>query len=294
MQIFEDFTELKDLCLGLGFFDGVHKAHQTIIKTVVKKAQENGLKSAIITFEKAPLSYLNKNIKCKYLENNFKKAREIEELGVDYLFFIDFEKIKNLTAMEYLVLLNKYFSPKYIVTGFNNDFGVEAKGNPAFLKENQADFGYKYIEIAPQMIDSHLISSSEIRNLIKVGEIEMANKYLGRSFSIFGTVQVGDMVGRTINFPTINVPWEKNIVKLADGVYKGYVCFDGIKKDAIMNWGSRPTVDNKRIIEAFIFDFEGDLYGKEVEIGFNKFVRKQMKFSSVQELKEQIEKDILH
>jgi riboflavin kinase/FMN adenylyltransferase len=73
---------------------------------------------------------------------------------------------------------------------------------------------------------------------------------------------------------------------LADGVYKGYVCFDGIKKDAIMNWGSRPTVDNKRIIEAFIFDFEGDLYGKEVEIGFNKFVRKQMKFSSVQELKE--------
>ena len=294
MQIFEDFTELKDLCLGLGFFDGVHKAHQTIIKTVVKKAQENGLKSAIITFERAPLSYLNKNIKCKYLENNFKKAREIEELGVDYLFYLDFEKIKNLTAMEYLELLNKYFSPKYIVTGFNNDFGVEAKGNPAFLKENQEKFGYKYIEIAPQMINSHLISSSEIRNLIKVGEIEMANKYLGRSFSIFGTVQVGDMVGRTINFPTINVPWEKNIVKLAAGVYKGFVCFDGIKKDAIMNWGARPTIDDKKIIEAFIFDFEGDLYGKEVEIGFNKFVRKQMKFSSIQELKEQIEKDILH
>ncbi len=295
MQIFEDFTELKDLCLGLGFFDGVHKAHQTIINTVVKKARENGLKSAIITFQRAPLSYLNKNIKCKYLENNFKKAREIEELGIDYLFILDFEKIKNLTAMEYLVLLNKYFSPKYIVTGFNNDFGVEAKGNPAFLKENEEEFGYKYIEIAPQMFDSHLISSSEIRNFIKVGEIEMANKYLGRSFTIFGTVQVGEMVGRTINFPTINVPWEKDIVKLAAGVYKGFVRFDGIQKDVILNWGSRPTIDdNKKIIEAFIFDFEGDLYGKEVEIGFTKFIRKQMKFSSIQELKEQIEKDILH
>ena len=185
MQIFEDFVELKDLSLGLGFFDGVHLAHQTIIKTVVKKAKENGLKSAIITFEKAPLSYLNKNIRCRYLENNFKKAREIEELGVDYLFILDFEKIKNLEASEYLELLSKYFSPKYIVTGFNNNFGVEAKGDPEFLKTNQEKYGYKYIEIPPQMLGAHLISSSEIRNLIKVGEIETANKYLGREFHLF-------------------------------------------------------------------------------------------------------------
>lgn len=294
MQIFDDFVELKDLSVGLGFFDGVHVAHQTIVKTVVDKAKKNGLKSAIVTFERAPLSYLNKNIKCKYLENNFKKAREIEELGVDYLFFIDFEKVKNLEAIEYLELLSKYFSPKYIVTGFNNNFGVEAKGNPDFLRVHQEQFEYKYIEIAPQMINSHLISSTEIKNLIEVGEIEIANKFLGRSFSIFGTVQVGDMVGRTINFPTINIAWQKDIVKLADGVYKGFVCFDGIKKEAIMNWGARPTIDNKKILEAYILDYEGDLYGKEVEIGFNTFVRKQMKFSSIQELKEQIEKDILH
>ena len=294
MQIFEDFVELKDLSLGLGFFDGVHLAHQTIIKTVVRKAKENGLKSAIITFERAPLSYLNKNIKCRYLENNFKKAREIEELGVDYLFFLDFEKIKNLEASEYLELLAKCFSPKFIVTGFNNNFGVEAKGNAQYLKTNEKKYGYKYIEIAPQVINSHLISSTEVKNLIEVGEIEMANKFLGREFSIFGTVQVGDMVGRTINFPTINIPWQKDIVKLADGVYKGFVRFDGVRKEAIMNWGYRPTVDHKRVLEAYILDFEGDLYGKEVEIGFNKFVRKQMKFSSIQELKEQIEKDILH
>lgn len=294
MQIFEDFVELKDLCLGLGFFDGVHVAHQAIIKDVVKNAKENGLKSAIITFERAPLSYLNKNIKCRYLENNSKKAREIEELGVDYLFFIDFEKIKNLEAIEYLELLHKNFSPKFITTGFNNNFGVEARGDAEFLRENEERFGYKYHEIPPQMIDSHLVSSSEIRNLIKVGAIEKANEFLGRDFSIFGVVQVGNMVGRTINFPTINILWEKDIVKLPYGVYKGFVKVAGVEKRAVINWGYRPTIDNKKVLEAYILDFEGDLYGQEVEIGFKSFVREQMKFPSVQELKEQIEKDILH
>lgn len=289
MQIFTTLNKNPNLSLALGFFDGVHLGHQAVIKTAVDYAKENGSKSAVITFYDHPCCYLH-GISPKYILTRKERERKIEQMGVDYLYELDFESIAGLTAQDYLkdVLIN-HFTPCSISTGWNHNFGCKKSGDVRFLRENSKKYDYKYFELQPQKLNNEIISSTTIRNLLLKGNIEKANKMLGYEFSITGEVVKGNQIGRTIGFNTANLIYPPELIELPYGVYSVETNYG----KGIANFGMRPTVNGSNtVLEVHIFDFDKDIYGEILTVNFYKMLRAEKKFSSLEELKSQIEKDI--
>ena len=294
MKIIKDLKTIENLSLALGFFDGVHIAHQKVISGTVNYAKENNLKSAVVTIGKHPVCYL-KHLVPSYISKREYSYKLIENMGIDYIIELDFEKISDLSAKEYLEdILIKYFSPKGIFTGFNHTFGANRGGNSAFLKENASKYNYEYIEIPPQTVNSEIVSSTKIRDYIKEGDIQSANKMLGREFCVEGIVTEGNKLGRKIGFPTANIKYPQDIIELPNGVYSVKVTAEGKELSGIANFGTKPTIsENKsKILEVNIFDFDKDIYFQNIEVKFLKFIRPEKKFSDLDELKEQIKCDI--
>ena len=283
MEIFDKFTNLDNLCLALGFFDGVHKGHQAALN----KAKSLGTKTAVITFKHHPLETFNKD--CQYICSREKRAILMDNIGIDYLFELDFTKeLSQMSGEEYLKMLINYFHPKAIITGFNHTFGANKSGNPNLLETKQTEYNYKYYQVPPQKINDEIISSTTIKQLLEVGNIEKANKMLGYEFSIKGKVIHGNHIGRTIGFPTANIEYPNSIVKLPYGVY----CTKVMNKYSVTNYGKKPTVgQNTPIVESHILDFDKDIYNLDIEVEFIKKIRDEKRFNSLDELKVQINKD---
>ncbi len=289
MKIIKNLEHNPNLVLALGFFDGIHSAHQKLIEEAVKTAGENTLKSAVITFKNHPLVDL-KGINVEYLYDNNDKYKFIEELNVDYIYELNFNELKDMSADEYIKnVLYKYFEPKYIITGFNHTFGKYHSGDRDFLEKNQNAYNYIYKMIEPVYLKGELVSTTNIKDKLSKGQIELANKMLNKNFKITNEVKKGNQIGRTLGFPTINLNWPEGIFKLPYGVYGGYV----LGHKALINWGVRPTVDGKKeILEAHILDFNADLYGQKADVFFEKKIRDEKKFKSVSDLKHQISVDL--
>ena len=293
MQIFNNLNINPNLSLALGYFDGVHLGHKAVIENAVRYAHENNTKSAVITFKEHPCCYLW-GVCPKYILTRKMREEKIANLGVDYLYELNFEKIRNLDAYEYLQdILMKYFKPKSISAGWNHNFGCNKTGNGKFLKDNCLQYGYEYFEIEPSKYQGDLISSTRIRNLLTVGDIESANSMLGYQFSIFGKVIRGRQIGRTIGFPTANINYPDELIELPYGVYSVIVKYKNNKYAGIANFGIRPTVNGSgTLLEVHISDFDKMIYDENIEILFNKMIRKEQKFASLDDLKEQIKKDM--
>lgn len=294
MQIFNELRKNEDLSICLGFFDGVHEGHKVVIKNTVNLARQNGLKSAVVTFREHPLCYLQ-NRTPQYILSSEDRISLIEKQGVDYLYMLEFdENIADLMACDYLknVLIDT-FSPKFITTGFNHFFGANRQGDAGMLRSYQNTFGYKFFEIPPITFNNTLISSTKIRQLISDGMLDGIKKLLGDDFYIKSKVKDGDHIGRTISFPTANMDYPQEIIKIARGVYAAVVEIDGKNFNAVVNYGMRPTVSDKKkmLIEAFLLDYNGSLYGKEAKVIFKRKIRNEKKFDSLYELKVQIAKD---
>lgn len=294
MEILTDFEEKKNLVIALGFFDGVHIAHQKVISKAVNFAKENNLKSAVITFKSSPANYFKKE-ETKTILPLEDKLSFIENLGVDYSFVIDFKNIAKLEAYDYIKnTIVKNFSPKAIVTGFNHTFGLNKSGNGELLKKLEKEFNFKYFEIEPETLNGEIISSTLIKKYLSDGDVFSANKMLGRKFSVKNEVVKGKQLGRTLGFKTANLIYPENITDVKNGVYGANVIYKGEKFRGILNLGVKPTVSNlnKRILEVNIFDFDKDIYGEDIVVEFEEKIRDEKKFSSVDELKLQIKKDI--
>lgn len=289
MQVFYELTENKNLALALGYFDGVHLGHQKVIKSAVDYAQNNGKKSAVITFKDHPCCYFY-GVCPKYILSRKQREEEIAKLGVDFLYELDFnETLAGLSAEEYLKnILIKYFSPAAISTGFNHHFGARKSGDAEFLRQHQDRF--KYFEIPPQKINNEIISSTAIRNYLNKGEIAKANEMLGKNFSISGKVIEGQKLGRKLGFRTANLIYPAEIVDIPFGVYEVQTTYG----KGITNFGIRPTVSStkKAVLETHILDFDKDIYGKTIKVEFLRMLRKEQKFNSLDELKRQITIDI--
>lgn len=293
MEILEQFYPNKNLSIALGFFDGVHLAHREIIKNAVDFAKKNGVKSAVVSFKESPAGYfLGKKIKTiQTLED---RIRNIEELGIDYLYLLDFSEIVKYSAENYVKLLVENFSPKAITTGFNHTFGAKKQGNPNLLKDLSKTYGFEYFEIQPQSLNGQVVSSTLIRTAIKNGEIETANQMLTKPFSLTGEVVYGRQLGRTIGFKTANINYPDDIVKLQNGVYGSKVIINHETYNGISNLGVKPTItdDNQVLLEVNLFDFDGDIYRKEIKVEFIEKIRDEKKFDSLESLKTQIQKDV--
>lgn len=293
MQILHDLSENPNLSLALGYFDGVHLGHQAVIKNAVNYAKQNGGKSAVITFKDHPCCFFH-GVCPKYILTREYREKFIADLGVDYLYELDFEKLAGLSAEEYLEnILIKHFSPKSISTGFNHNFGHNKTGDVKFLEQESVKYNYKYFALPPQKYDGEVISSTKIRKLLSDGQIDTANKMLGRNFIIEGTVIKGRQIGRTIGFRTANILYPIELIDIPFGVYSVLVNYASQTYQGIANFGVRPTVNGHgALLEVHILDFERDIYGEVLEVKFIKMLRTERKFDSLDSLKQQISRDI--
>ena len=291
MQIFTSLNENKNLSIALGYFDGVHLGHRAVINSAVNFAKENNLKSAVITFKDHPCCFFY-GVCPKYILTREQRREKLALSGIDYLYELDFdEKLSSLSAQEYLEnILVKYFTPKSISTGFNHHFGAQKSGTPEFLRNNSKKYGYEYFEIPPQKIDNEIISSTAIRNYLQNGQIEKANKMLKDNFAITGIVVEGQKLGRKLGFKTANLIYPPELIDLPFGVYETNTQYG----KGITNFGIRPTVSStqKPVAETHILNFAKDIYGEKINVEFVRMLRKEQKFNSVDELKQQIAKDI--
>lgn len=291
MQIFTSLNENKNLSIALGYFDGVHLGHRAVINSAVNFAKKNNLKSAVITFKDHPCCFFY-GVCPKYILTREQRREKLASSGIDYLYELDFdEKLSSLSAQEYLEnILVKYFTPKSISTGFNHHFGAQKSGTPEFLRNNSKKYGYEYFEIPPQKIDNEIISSTAIRNYLQNGQIEKANKMLKDNFAITGIVVEGQKLGRKLGFKTANLIYPPELIDLPFGVYETNTQYG----KGITNFGIRPTVSStqKPVAETHILNFARDIYGEKINVEFVRMLRKEQKFNSVDELKQQIAKDI--
>lgn len=294
MQICNDLTKNPNLSLALGYFDGVHLGHQAVIKRAVEFARANNTQSAVITFKDHPYCYF-RGVCPKYILTRSGREKRIAALGVDYLYELDFESISGLTADEYLKdVLVKYFMPSAISTGYNHNFGYQKSGDVKYLAAVSKKIDYKYFEVPPQKLDNEIISSSSIRKLLSKGAIEKANKMLGYKFFVSGEVIQGKQIGRTIGFRTANLIYPQELIDLPFGVYSTDVIYNGNYYKGIANFGVRPTVNGHgTLLEVHLLNFDEDIYGQKITVEFNKMIRKEKKFTSLSELKNQIRKDII-
>ena len=295
MEVFKSLHVIKNSCIGLGFFDGVHRGHQILIQKLVELSNKTKSKSVILTFQKSPAEYFIEKV--DYITTNGEKEELLSSLGVDYVIGLDFnEEMVRMSAEDYLKnIIRAYFSPKYILSGFNHTFGNAKSGTPKFLKDNEKKYGYKYIEIPPVKYGNEVISSTLIRNYLKAGNIKKANDLLGHKFKISGTVKKGNQIGKTIGFPTANINYPVSKPEIPYGVYCVEVTCRGKYYKGMLNYGIKPTIDRREkepVAEVYIIGFDDNIYGENINIFLKDKIRDEKKFASLEELKKQIKEDL--
>lgn len=279
--------DVNNTTLILGFFDGIHLGHRKVLESAVEYAKSNNSQAILITFSKSPSEYFNNST--EYIFDRKYNYNLIKSIGIDRIVELDFDKIVNISAEEFLSDMTKKYAPLSIFTGFNYTFGYQRIGTPDFLSNNQNKYGYKYYCVPDYQYENETVSSTNIKMLLRKGQIESANKLLSNKFRIASKVVEGAKLGRELGFPTANLVYPENIIKIPYGVYKA----EALNKPAILNWGIKPTVgENHPILEVHIPGFDEDLYNQEIEVKFIKRIRDERKFDSLEELKSQIEKDL--
>ena len=296
MEIFNisDISEIKKdnvrRIAALGFFDGIHKAHQKIIGYAVEAA-EKGYKSAVITLDKSPKEYFGKTSEESLTPIN-KKNELLMNLGVDEVYYLEFnEKLQNLSAEEFINNILKKLNVEMVFCGFDYRFGFKGLGTPDLIKES----GIEVMVQEKQKIDEEKISTTVLKEFVRKGEFSKYKEYTGRFYSISGLVVKGRQLGRTINFPTANLELDgKYLLPETNGVYVTKIKVNNKIYKSVTNIGYNPTVSdekNRKFIETHILDFDEDIYGEKIEIYFYEFLRKEQKFESFDHLKEQLKLD---
>ncbi len=302
MEIFRNIYDtmiVPECAATIGVFDGVHAGHRQVIRQMMDEAQQHGYKSMVITFDKLPQQLFVPGFQPQLITTLDEKIQLLEELGIDYLVVLPFDmQIAQLTAREFMTqILHEHLNVKALCIGYDNQFG---RGRMETF-DDYVEYGkalgmrvFKAIEVQFEGFDVP-VSSSLIRHMIaEEGKVFETSQMLKHYYKLTGSVVAGEHIGTGLGYPTANVVPD-NAEKLipADGVYAVWASIEGGEPmQAMMNIGKRPTFDGKqRTLEVHIFDFEGDLYGKQIAVSFAHIVRYERYFSSAEELKRQIKKD---
>lgn len=286
---------LPSLAVALGTFDGVHLGHQLIIKTLKNKANQLGIPTAVFTFDRHPLQVLRPKQSPLIITTPEEKAGYFRKLGVDFLIFAVFTpalaKLSSVSFVEEVLV--KKLNIRLIVVGEDFTFGHLGAGNVETLKKYGNIYGFEVVVVPRYNHENRNTSSTEIRRKILSGLIEEANFLLGHPYEIKGKVTHGQKVGRKLGFPTANFYSEGSKVIPSDGVYVVQVEYENARYYGVANIGYRPTFfGDKRNIEVHIFDFDNNIYEKEITVGFLKKIRDEISFSSPEQLAGQIKKDV--
>ncbi len=280
--------------IALGNFDGIHIGHQQLIKTMVSKSKELGLKSSLLLFKSHTKTIVDNN-KPNLITNNQQKFEIAEDLGIDIIYLLDFdEKIMKLSGEDFVKdIIIKKMNGKLVTVGFDYRFGYKASGDSKYLTELGEKYNIEVIVLSPVYKDHEIISSSRIRELIGNGNITDVSNILGRPYSIIGKVIPGKNRGNKLGFPTANIEPIDNYVIPKNGVYITYTIIDDKIYISATNIGYNPTFNEDILkIETHILDFNENIYGKTLEIQFLDFLRDDIKFENKEDLIKQMEIDI--
>jgi len=283
----------EKLILSIGVFDGIHKGHSSILEEMFNYALINNLNTGVVTFEDTYPKIFKKL--SSFLLTKDEKKEILSLKGIDYMFCLPFDsKIRNLSPKDFIELLRKNIEFSCILVGDNFRFGKGRTGDLITLLELGKDYNFEVLIKSLDALDDKTISSSMIREALQNGDISLANKMLGYKYFIRGKVIKGDNIGKKIGFPTVNIKLDSSKLIPKNGIYKGKAKIkDKIYHSAIYI-GTRPTFNGEELrIEAYIFDFTGDIYNEIIELVLEEYIRPDMKFSSLEELKKQITQDLL-
>lgn len=286
--------ETKKRAVALGLFDGVHCGHRAVLDLALSQ-KENGLIPAVFTFN--PVAVLRKQSgQDGYIYTYSNKCDILENFGfTGDICSSDFEELCGLSGEEFAEnILVKNMNAGIVCCGNDFRFGKNASCEVEDLRHFGKRYGFEVQTAEPVKINDIIVSSGEIRRCLVNGEVEMANALLGEPYKMCGDVVHGNEIGRTINFPTINQNYHDGQLVPKHGVYYTTTYIDDKKYKSITNIGVKPTIAGKRtpLAETHVLDFSGDLYNRNIEVEFHKFIRPEMKFSSVDELRKQISRDI--
>lgn len=291
----DDFTQSVEPCVAtIGFFDGVHKGHQFLIRHVIDEAKAAGLQSTVITFDKHPRQVLQEDYIPEMLSTLDSKLLLLSKTGVDNSVVLRFNKeMAELSAREFMAqVLRDRLHVKKLIIGYDNRFGHNREeGFDDYVRFGE-ELGIEVIKNEAFLLNGINVSSSVVRAFLKEGEIEMANSCLGYPYTIIGKVVKGFQEGRKMGFPTANLDVsEFGMLVPVPGVYAVKTRLEGsvAMKQGMMNIGKRPTFDGEKItLETNIFDFSDDIYGKLMLVSFEHRIRSERKFESPEQLKEQL------
>lgn len=288
----QSFSPEKGTAAALGIFDGIHLGHRAVIKKAMQY-HNKGLECAIFTFNSDTLE--KKHGKpFRYIYSNLQKTKILSECGADYMYCPDFETIKNMSTEEFAQkILTGKMNAKVVICGERFHFGKNASGDGMELVRLGKKYGFEVDIVPPVLYNDSAVSSTLIRSFINTGNISSANRLLGRNYEICSEVVYGNMLGRTIGLPTINQKFAENQLIPHYGVYSSRTIIDGSEYLSVTDIGVKPTIGNySALSETHILDFSGNLYGRKISVLLDDMIREEMKFNSVDELKNAINRDI--
>jgi riboflavin kinase/FMN adenylyltransferase len=288
----------------IGAYDGVHRGHQAVIATVRGLAAERGLETAVVTFDRHPASVVRPASAPRLLTDLDQKLELLAATGLDHAVVLHFDEARSKESAEDFVqeVLVGCLNTKLLVVGEDFHFGHQRRGNVELLRALGAEKGFEVLPLSlvgvdgqPTADEAERVSSTAIRQALAAGDLESANRMLGRPYEVRGTVEHGDERGRTWGFPTANVAVPEEIMLPADGIYAGwYERPSGEVHGTAISLGRRPTIYEDqpyRLLEAYLLDFDGDLYGELAKVRFVTRLRGEERFDSVEELIAQIHRD---
>ncbi len=283
----------REAAIALGFFDGVHLGHRAVIQAAVEAGKKGGLDSRVFTFDPAGDKPASKNA-LTLLQTEEQKDRVLEAMGADEVVCPLFSSFKDLSPEDFFYhLLVDILRAKVLTCGENYHFGHFAAAGVPQLQEMCRQAGVRLVVVPPVMMDGEMVSSTRIRQALRDGKVELANRMLGAPFTLEAPVVHGKQWGRTVACPTVNQSFPDGFTVPRYGVYASEVTVEGRKYRGVTNVGVKPTMkDHNLTCETYLLDFSGDLYGKTIGVSLIHFLRPETRFSSASQLSEQIQRDI--
>jgi len=299
MKILRAIDELKSVAgpthLAIGVFDGLHLGHQAVIARALESSRTSGGTAVVVTFHPHPVRVLRPEKAPRLLTSTQHKVKLIELLGVDAVLILEFTAEFSKTApnvfIEKLACASNRLSQ--ICVGQEWTFGANRSGSVRLLEELAPELGFQLGSVPPVSVSGQVVSSTLIRSAVECGDLESAAKFLGRPFTILGTVSEGRQLGRRLGFPTANLH-AHNEQFPPNGVYAAKAWFRKNEYGGVVNIGVRPTIEKEageRILELHLFDFDQEIYGQDIEVAFLDYLRAEQKFSGIEELQSQIQRD---
>ena len=287
---------MKERVIALGFFDGVHLGHAALLRRTVEEAQKRGATPAVFTFDRPPKEVVT-GVPCPLIASPEDRKGLLErEFGIKDVLMVPFDREMMTTPWDEFVtkILVERYHAVHLVAGHDHHFGHKNQGSPELLVEKCAELGLGCDIIPKVELDGITVSSTYIRSLVGMGQMARAERYLGHPHVLTHEVRHGRRIGHTIGVPTINLVVPPHVLVPSHGVYVTRVFLpDGESYPAVTNVGTRPTVNNGTdiTVEPWLLGFDGDLYGARVRVEFHKRLRDEIRFDSLDALRDQIQKD---